>query len=106
MAAKTSHASNFVRSAMAPAIKPTVRQANIAWKATKIIAGTLASGSSAISPSRPKYSVTLPSRPAWPYDAPKAMEYPKSIHRMPTMKSAPMIIIIMLSTDFTRTMPP
>ena len=73
-AAKISHALNFVRSAMAPAMRPTVRQANIAWKATKIMAGTLASGSSTMSPSRAKNSVTLPRRPEAPYDPPKTIE--------------------------------
>ena len=62
--------------AIAPAMRPTVMQANIAWNATNAIAGTPASGSSTMRPSSPMYCVTFPSNPAWPYELPNAIEYP------------------------------
>ena len=45
-----------MRSATAPAMSATVIAANIAWKPTNAIVGSVASGSSVIRPSSPKNS--------------------------------------------------
>ena len=55
-----------------PEIRATVMIAKTAWKATKAMAGRLASVSS-IRPLRPRYWTGLPSRPA-PMSSPKAIE--------------------------------
>lgn len=102
----SSHGPKRARSAIAPEISATVMIANIAWNATNTVLGILPNNESAASsPSRPKYSNGLPSRPP-PTSAPNAIEYPKSTHRTPTTAIAPRLIIIMLSTLFERTMPP
>src|SRR5688500_6001093 len=104
--ANSSHGPNRARSAMAPEISATVMIANIAWNATNTVLGILpASESAPSSPSRPKNSNGLPSRPP-PTSAPNAVEYPNSTQRTPTTAIAPRLILILLSTLFERTMPP
>ena len=64
---------NFTRSAMAPAISATVMVANMAWKATKLIAGKTAAGSSVIKLFSPANSVRLPTKPL-PTSVPNVIE--------------------------------
>ena len=73
MPAKIIQVPNLARSAMAPEISATVMIANTAWKATKAMAGRLASVSS-IRPLSPRNSVGSPSRPTPVMSLPKAIE--------------------------------
>ncbi|TDZ82700.1 hypothetical protein DE4585_01490 [Mycobacteroides salmoniphilum] len=124
--ANNNHAPNFNRSATAPEIRATVMIANINWKATNTVAGivptrgmfTAATASTALAGSAATASAPLPPiRPLSPKNCngspnkpdtslPNAIEYPYSTHSTVTRPIALMLIMIMLSTFFARTMPP
>ncbi|CPU57653.1 Uncharacterised protein [Mycobacteroides abscessus] len=71
------------------------------------LAGSATTASAALppmSPLSPRNCAGLPNRPETSF--PKAIEYPYSTHSTVTRPMALILIMIMLSTFFARTMPP
>ena len=96
-----------MRSAIAPAISPTVITAKSPWNIAKSEIGTPPSSevTSTSMSRKAKYCVGSPTSPP-PRSSPKAIEKPTTTQVTLTTARAPKTIMIMLSTLLERTIPP